>query len=541
MRATPQAKSSTGRDNKTTMTDKVDQLFAAWDKPDSPGCVLGIIERGRMIYKRGYGMADLEHDIPISSKTVFRIASTSKQFTAMCVLLLAEEGKIALDDTIGKYLPEMPQYESSITTCHLLYHTSGIRDYLDLMGLAGMRENDYYTDDEALAMLARQKELNFKPGDQYLYSNAGYFLLSVIVQRASGQSLRDFAAEKVFQPLGMSSTHFYDDHTMIVKDRAIGYSPVNDSGYRINMTTLDIVGDGGIFTTVEDLFLWDQNFYQPKLGKSLLAHLLSPGRLNNGKRLDYACGLIIRDYKGLKMISHGGAFVGFRAEMIRFPAQEFTVICLANMSSINPHQLALRVADLYLSDQITGEGDSSTTSKVKELPLSELEDKVGVYHSPVTDTILELSVQEDKLIAAMSGFEFQLVPVSGTEFRVAETPINIKFAQEEEQRVHLLIEGRKPDTLQAIKVVSLSADQLAAYRGDYYSDDLQTTCKIVLENGQLYIKHKNSPPDPLKPALGDIFRTSGLTLHFSRSQIGQITSFTVNTGRVKNIRFARLR
>ncbi|HBR10445.1 TPA: penicillin-binding protein [Candidatus Acetothermia bacterium] len=541
MRVTPKAKPSTGQSNKTTMTDKVDRLFAVWDKPDSPGCILGIIERGRMMYNRGYGMADLEHDIPITSKTVFRIASTSKQFTAMCIVLLAEEGRIALDDDIRKYLPEIPQYESSITIRHLLHHTSGIRDYLDLMGLAGMRENDYYTDDEVLAMLARQKKLNFKPGDQYLYSNAGYFLLSMIVQRAGDKSLRNFAAEKIFQPLGMSSTHFCDDHTMIVKDRAIGYSPVDDSGYRINMTTLDIVGDGGILTTVEDLFLWDQNFYRPKLGKDSITHLLSPGKLNNGERLDYACGLIIRDYKGLKMVSHGGAFVGFRAEMIRFPAQEFTVICLANVSSINPHQLALQVADLYLADQITEEGGSSAKSEVKELPLSELEDKVGVYHSPTTDTILELSVREGKLIAEMSGFEFQLVPISATEFRAAETPINIEFAQEEEQRVHLLIEGRKPDILQAVEVVSLSADQSAAYVGDYYSDELQTTYKIVLENGQLYIKHKNSPPDPLQPALSDMFRTGGLTLHFSRSKAGKITSFTVSTGRVKNIHFAKSR
>ncbi|MCI2425149.1 beta-lactamase family protein [Candidatus Acetothermia bacterium] len=537
MQATPQTKPATDRDNGTTITNRVDQLFAVWDKPTSPGCALGIIKQGRMIYQRGYGMANLEYDIPISSKTVFRIASTSKQFTAMCVILLSEEGKISLDDNIRKYLPEMPQYESPITIRHLLHHTSGIRDYLELMSLAGMREHDYYTDDEALTLLTLQKELNFNPGDQYLYSNAGYFLLSVIVRRASGKSLREFAAEKIFRPLGMSSTHFHDDHTMIVKNRATGYSPTNDSSYRINMTTLDMVGDGGIFTTVEELFLWDQNFYQPKLGKNSLTQLLTPGRLNNSERLDYACGLIIRDYKGLKMVSHGGAFVGFRAEMIRFPEQEFTVICLANLSSINPHQLALQVADLYLFDQLTEAEDSRTKNKIKELPLSKLESKVGLYHSPTTDTILELSVREEKLTAEIAGFKFQLVPVSAAVFHAVETPINIEFT--EEQRVHLRIEGRKPDTLQAIKVVSLSADQLTAYVGDYYSDELQTTYKIVLEKSQLYIKHKNSPPDPFKPALSDMFITGRLTLHFSRSEVGKITSFTVSTGRVKNIRFVR--
>ncbi len=537
MNATSTAKQLTGRNNKTTMTDKVDQLFALWDRPDSPGCAIGIIERGQMIYKRGYGMANLDHDIPISSKTVFRINSTSKQFTAMCIVLLVEEGKIALGDKIQKYLPEMPQYEAAITIRHLLHHTSGIRDYLDVMDLAGMRESDYYTDDEALAMLARQKRLNFNPGEQYLYSNSGYFLLAMIVQRASGKSLRDFAAEKIFQPLGMLSTHFHDDHTMIVKNCAIGYSPNSDTGYRINMTTLDIVGDGGIFTTVEDLFLWDQNFYQPTVGASSITHLLSPGMLNNGNRLDYAGGLIISDYRGLKTVSHGGAFVGFRAEMIRFPEQEFTVICLANLSSIKPHQLALQVADIYLSGQIT-EADS-IKGEVKELPVLDLEGKVGLYHSSVTDTILDLSVHENKLIAEMSGVKFQLSPISATKFSATEAPINIEFVQEKEEQVHLSIKGREPDTLQAIKAISLSANQLAIYVGDYYSDELQTFYTIVLENGQLYIKYKHSSSDPLKPVLRDMFRTNGIILRFSRNQIGAITSFTVSTGRVKHIYFAR--
>jgi CubicO group peptidase (beta-lactamase class C family) len=283
-------------------------------------------------------MANLEHNIPISSTTVFRIASTSKQFTATCVILLAEQGKLSLNDDVRKYLSEMPEYESPITIRHLIHHTSGIRDYLELIELAGMSDHDYYTDEEALEMLTRQKELNFKPGDEYLYSNSGYLLLSIIVQRGSGKSLHEFAEEHIFKPLGMRNTHFHDDHRMIVKNRAAGYSPRENDGYQIRMTTLDIVGDGGVFTTIEDLFLWDQNFYHNRLGeKNLISQLLTPGMLNNGEKLNYAFGLAVSDYRGLRLISHGGSFAGFRAQMIRFPEQKLSVICLANLKGQSWH------------------------------------------------------------------------------------------------------------------------------------------------------------------------------------------------------------
>ncbi|MBT9163150.1 MAG: Penicillin-binding protein 4* [Chloroflexi bacterium] len=530
-----------------SLTAKVDRLFTAWDRPDSPGCALGIIKSGELIYSRGYGMANLEHAIPISSKTVFDIASTSKQFTAICIALLAEQGKIALDDDIRDYLPEMPVYESPITIRHLVHHTSGIRDYLELMSLAGMSDADHYTNDEVIEMLARQKELNFKPGDQYLYSNTGYFLLSLIVKRASGKSLHEFAAENIFNPLGMKKTHFHDDHTMIVKDRAIGYSPSGDDNYRINMTTLDMVGDGGIFTTVEELFLWDQNFYHNKLGKgdaNLMAQVLTPGTLNSGERLDYAFGLIIGDYNGMRMVSHGGAFVGFRAEMIRFPEQEFTVICLANLSSINPGQLARQVADVYLADQVKARGNGTVEPQRIELPAQELQDKVGLYHSPITNEILKIFMQEEGLAAEKSGFAFILAPVSPLKFRAVEAPVSIEIQFERSDRnqpwsVRLLIEGKKPDTLQRVEVVSPTADQLTAYVGDYFSAELQTTYRIVLEDDKLFARYRNSPPDSLQPAQSDIFRVGGVMLHFLRNDAGEVEGFVVNAGRVRNIRFTR--
>jgi len=224
------------------LTARVDKLFADWNKPDSPGCAIAIIQEGEIIYKRGYGMADLEHDIPISSKSIFDIGSTSKQFTAICIALLICQEKLSLDDEVQKYITEMAIYEHPITIRHLVHHISGIRDYLSLMELAGMRFENEYPDEEVIGLISQQKELNFIPGEEYLYSNSGYILLAEVVKRVSGQSLSKFADEQLFKPLGMDNTHFHDDFTMIVKERAMGYSPNDQGGYRIDMSIFDVVG-----------------------------------------------------------------------------------------------------------------------------------------------------------------------------------------------------------------------------------------------------------------------------------------------------------
>jgi CubicO group peptidase (beta-lactamase class C family) len=422
--------------NTDPLTEKVDRLFASWDKTDSPGCALGIIKDGTLIYRRGYGMANLEYDIPITSKSIFRIGSTSKQFVAMCMALLQEEGKLSLDDSLRKFLPRMPKYAEEITIRHLIHHTSGIRDYLTLVELAGLRENDYFTDAEVVDLLARQKELNFQPGEQHLYSNSGYFLLSQIVKKASGKSLREYAEKKIFHPLGMKRTHYHDDHTEIVKNRASGYAKKKGGGFVISMTTLPMIGDGGVFTCVEDLFLWESNFYDNRLGKrgqALIEEIQTPGVLNSGEKLDYAFGLDIGEYKGLKVISHGGSFAGFRADMIRFPQERFSVICLANLSDFNPSVMARRVADIYLADKFKNPDEKERTPRVKRSiessqsdfkpTLEELKEYVGKYYSEELDVAYYLHLKEGKLFIRhenphMSYPKTALMPMSNDRFRV---------------------------------------------------------------------------------------------------------------------------
>lgn len=547
---------SYGNPDEDSLKGRVDKLFASWDKPDSPGCALGIIQDGKLIYARGYGMANLEHNIPITSKSIFRIGSTSKQFSGMCLALLEEEGKLSLDDSLREYLPQMPKHAEEITIRHLIHHTSGIRDYLTLAEIAGLRDDDYYTDAEVVDLLTRQKELNFKPGEEHLYSNSGYFLLSQIVKKTSGKSLREYAEEKIFNPLGMTNSHFHDDHTTIVKNRASGYAPKKGGGFVISMTTLPMIGDGGVFTSVEDLFLWDQNFYNNSLGEgrqALIEKIEMPGVLNSGEKLDYAFGLEVNEYKRLKMVSHGGSFVGFRAEMIRFPEQRFSVICLANLSTFDPSLLARKVADIYLTGLFKEKAQekkvpSTEKPQFVELPEEDLKAKAGNYYSKEKDAVWNVVLKEGKLQVRAPFTQFYISPVSPTRFLAEKIPfrLEIEFEKKEDGQsytIHARQEGNKLGMYEPIQLVRPTPDELKEYVGKYYCEELNTAYFLRLKKGKLRMRHENPhksyPKAPLKPTFKDKFQAKRWKLNFIRNENEDIIGFTVNAGRVQNILFEK--
>lgn len=531
------------------LTAKVDELFAEWNKPDSPGFALAIIKDGEIIYKRGYGTADLEHNVPISPNSVFDLASTSKQFTTICIVLLARQGKLSLDDEVQKYISEMPQYEYPLTIRHLIHHTSGIRDYLTLMELAGLRCENEYPDDEIIGLIARQKELNFKPGDEFLYSNSGYLLLAEIVKRVSGQSQAVFADENIFTPLGMKATHFHDDFTMIVKNRAIGYSPRNEGGFRIDMSIFDVVGDGAVFTTVEDLYLWDQDFYQNILGgygQDLIEEILTPGTLNSGETPDYAFGLVVGQYRGLKTVSHSGGWVGYRSEMFRFPEQRFSVICLSNLSNTNPTRLAKQIADLYLIGKFTEESQEPAPGKAQfiEIPSTELESKTGTYLCTKTGIMIELLIKDGKLMVEALGMSFPLAAINSNHFIAVDTPFDIDFefgklGPSESFQISVRVEDDKPDVYKQLNVVSLNYDQLKDFTGEYHCEELDTTYKITVEDGKLLLNRRNAPPEILKPTIKDLWKGTQATFQFVRDDHNRVVGFNLGAGRVKNIRFTK--
>jgi CubicO group peptidase (beta-lactamase class C family) len=532
------------------LTDKVDSLFSEWDKPDSPGCAIAIIQGGEVIYSRGYGMADLDHAIPISTNSVFDIGSTSKQFTAMCVALLARQGKFSLDDEIQTYLPEIRHYEHPTTIRHLIHHTSGLRDYLALMDLAGWRFENDYPDDELISLIARQKELNFQPGEEFLYSNTGYLLLAEIIKRVSGLSLRAFADEAIFAPLGMKNTHFHDDFSEIVKHRAVGYSPKDSGGYRIDMSLFDVVGDGGVYTTVEDLCLWDANFYHNVVGgcgQDLIEEIITPGRLNSGEALDYAFGLRVGPYRGLRMIAHSGRWMGYRAQMIRFPEQRFTVICLANLKSIDPTDLARQIADIYLAEEFTEpEKTSPGEPPAAELSTSEMEDKLGFYRGVKSGVIWEFTMQDGKLIAEFGGMSFQIAPTEPGRYKSVGALFDIRIELESHGppnpiMMSIQIDGDKVDVLERVRSASLDIERLMDYSGDYYCAELDVTYRLRIENDELILGRRNSPQEHLKPVSHDLFKGTRTSFEFARNAQSQITGFDLGAGRVRNIRFIKQR
>ena len=333
---------------------RVDAVFADYAGLDGPGCSLGVIRDGRLVHATGYGAANLDHGIANGPATIFRVGSVSKQFTAAAIALLTIRGELDLDAPVQRYIAEFPDYPDPPTIRHLVHHTSGVRDYIVLMALAGNRDEDFFTNQEVLDAINRQRELNFTPGADYLYSNAGYFLLGEIVARVSGRSLREFAETEFFGPLGMAQTHFHDDHNEIVPNRAIGYAPTGDGdGFRIHVTTLDMVGDGGIFTSIEEWVAWDRNLGEGTVGgPEWVALMHERGVLNSGDTIPYAFGIAHGEHRGLATVGHGGAWVGYRAGMSRYPEAGYSFVALCNRSQIDPMVLIASTAEIYLEDSM---------------------------------------------------------------------------------------------------------------------------------------------------------------------------------------------
>jgi CubicO group peptidase (beta-lactamase class C family) len=387
----------------------IDAVFARYT-PDGPGCATGVFQNGRIVFAKGYGLANIEYDVPLSPRTPMIMGSVTKQFTAAAIALLVEQGRLSLDDDVHKYVPELADYGQPITVRQLVHHTSGIRDWWALVEAAGMRSDDGYTVQDVLAMAARQKHLNFTPGAEYNYSNTGYVLLGVIVQRVSGQTLRQFAAERIFAPLGMTASHYHDDHNEPVKGRAFAYRPIagKPGAWTIDVWNNDIVGQGGLMTTVEDLQRWDENFYTGSVGgKGFLARQLERGRLNDGTVLPYAFGLQVGTYRGLAMVEHGGSTGGYRTALTRFPAQHTSVVTMCNVSTADASGLALRVADVVLAAHFTAPVPASTPAPRAPAPAgsvalceAQLSSMTGRFYSEELNTTYTLARAGSSLVLA---------------------------------------------------------------------------------------------------------------------------------------------
>lgn len=387
----------------------IDQVFA-FVEPDAPGCAVGVIRAGELAYGKGYGLANLDWGIPIGTSTVFDIGSVSKQFTATAVALLEMDGVLSLDDDVRRWVPEMPDYGAPITLRHLLNHTSGVRDYLTLLSLAGFDFANVFDEADGVRLITRQRALNFPPGSEFLYSNSGYLLLAHVVRRASGTSLRSFLEARVFEPLGMGRSSVWDRNTEILPGRATGYARDADAGWRMNHAwNFQMGGDGQVITSIEDLARWDANFYEPVVGGAgLLERLHARGLLANGDTIAYALGLTVDRYRGVRRVQHGGSWAGFRAILARFPDQRTSVAVACNRGDANPAAHARAVADLVLADAFpepspeppapqSGAPAAGAEAAAPALTFAALSELAGSYASEEIDAVFEIAVDGDRL------------------------------------------------------------------------------------------------------------------------------------------------
>lgn len=526
---------------------RIDDLFQRWSKLDTPGAAVAVVRNGEVVFAKGYGAANLEYDIPIKPETVFHVASVSKQFTAMAIVLLEQDGKLSIDDEIHKHLPEVPDYGKPITIRQLLQHTSGIRDQWQTLGVAGWRLDDVITQKQILRMLFRQKELNFEPGTRHLYSNGGYSLLAEIVGRVSGKPLPEFCDERIFQPLAMSRTHFHDDHRRIVRDRAVSYEGAGPASFRVAPLNYANVGATSLFTTAPDLAKWLDNFRTGKVGGAkAIARLQEQAKLANGDTIPYALGVSVGMNRGLRTVSHSGGDAGYRSYVAWYPEQQFGVAVVSNLGSFNPGGLANQVAAVYLGDVMSPEGarpqTSTTTRTYITLAPGATDPYVGNYR--VADLVIQVIQRDGKLMASPPGSTpIELKPLATTRFFAEPMQAEVEFVAQAKGGMNLkLSQPGGSVTGERVELKPFDEKDLPSYAGTYWSEELETQYTVIVKDGKAAIDHAHHGEATLSPVAKDHFRSGQWFMpdvRFARDASGKVVAMMLGGNRVTGIRFAR--
>jgi CubicO group peptidase (beta-lactamase class C family) len=557
---------------------KVDEMFARWDRKDGPGCAVGIIQNGQLVYSKGFGSANLDDQVPNTPQTVFEVASFSKSITCVCLALLMDQGKVSPEDDIRKFVPEMHPFDSPIRVQDLVRCRSGLWDQLHIAVLVGWDNvplQSPYTAEDTLAIASGQKHLPFKPGTQFQYGSGDYFLLGLIVQRVSGLSLADFARKNVFQPLGMTRTFFEEDPTRVVEHRAVGHYKHTDGTWRQWRPTAYLPGGGGLKTCVGDLYRWDQNFYKNLLpkGKYIDEFIRGGTLLGNRYVLDLDAYRIEVNpkapgagppgqYRGLKRTQFTGGAWGIHAAMAQFPEQKWTVMCLSNCDDILPWTITRRIADLYLADHLKPEPPGAEGRKTKDepiidLPAADLRDKVGAYRMKGAGVFWQISLREGalQLTDHLQG-TFPLRPLSASRFRPVGpsrfyTSTVFVFSRPTVDPPSLLTlewdEPGNPGSVEFERVVLVepTVDELRCYAGEYESVELSATYRFTVRDGHLWLRVNSRRWERLDPTTRDQFIPHGPQPHghriitFLRNDKSEVSGLSVAYGRVKGVQFGK--
>ena len=512
---------------------------------NQPGGIIGVFKKGEIDFFKAYGLANLDYDIPITSKTVFDVGSVSKQFTAACVFLLEQQGKLSIDDPIQKYLPEMPIFRNeTVTIRNLLNHTSGLRDYVEINAYAGVPFENIFTEEMGLDIMTRQQDRNFPPGQQFMYNNGGYLLLAIIIRRVAGESIGKFAQKHLFEPLGMKSSFILENPNRIVKNSATGYVAIGDNMYeKKHFYNIALGGDGQLYTTLEDLLLWDNNFYTKKIGgQALYDRQHQKGVLNNGESIEYAGGLFVQEYKGYEVVQHTGSWGGFISVFYRFPSLGKTLVVLANSPSfLNGSQL-FGLIDLMIPNEKQKQKieEASHPNISVQLSARQLQKYTGLFsvkeqpHLRLRSTLLNDTLSITQLWDEVS---FQLVPTSKNTFFRKGLPI-IRFVFNEETGAPIVHERIAVWHTEKVDQHQTKPD-LSNYVGEYYSEEVGVRYTINIENKQLVVFRNKKKIKTLVPVTNDVFGNHFQGYQFARNK-GKISGFLIQDRRIRNLQFTKI-
>ncbi len=490
----------------------IDSLVYNNHHPLGPGIAVSVVKEGEVVYRNEMGYANLEYNIPITDSTVFHVASISKQFAVFAILLLEEEGKLSIDDSVKNYLSELKELNKGITIRQLANHTSGFRNTFDLANLKGIDNQDLIDQKEMVELLLRQGKLNFLPGSKYEYCNAGFVLLAEIVQRVTGQSFSEFTKERIFKPLKMRHTLFLDDLSSIVKNKAYSYSHSGE-GYKKILLNRTVVGATGLNTTSHDLSLWAMNFDNPVVGNDkIFKKMKTQSLLTNGKKISYALGQEIKSYKGLNVVFHGGGDAGYRAYLLRVPAHQFSVVVMGNLESFNPLDISYGILDLYLSE-------FCVTPPKKAIPKYSNEDlKIfeGDYQVFSGLYITLISVRDTLYFQPFGTKEMLPLPVLGEgEFSFPYAPHSKIVFNDLGLKWHFSDFAYLGKKVKLVPPVISELD-MQEYMGVFRSAEIETSYTIVIADDELIATHSFNEDIILRPLEEDTFITD--SAFFSRAE-----------------------
>lgn len=523
-----------------SVVKRVDRAFAPFTSAGSPGCAIGLSRNGEPVLTRAYGLANLEYDVPNTPKTIFESGSVAKQFTAAAVVLLAQDGKLSLDDDVRTYLPELHDFGKRITIRNLLTHTSGLRDWYTLAELerqpAGMHVHSPAT---ILEIARRQRTLNFPPGAEYLYSNTGYILASIIVQRVSGTPFTAFTEQRLFRPIGLTHTQWRDDFRKVVKGRATAYTGDARTGFMLDMPFTNVIGSGGLLTTVSDWLKWNAFLDDPTAipgGVSLVRTLTTPMILTNGKPITYALGVTVTTRDGMREVSHSGATGGYRTWLARYPDQQASVAVLCNAGdAANPTAAGTAAVMALLGRSAPPNVEVATSGAV--MSATDLARYAGPYRGATPEIVATLTVRDGQLLGP--GLR-PLVPVAPDRFRAGSS--DVVFRVENGHVTSLLaIRGSDTVTLHPVAQVTPTRRELAAYAGSYESEELDARLQVKVQDSVLVVRESPASVIMLRPTFADAFAGAERTFVFARDKRGAVTAMSIWADGARDIRFVKTR